>query len=104
MRKAVLTMPVVAALAATRGMLGAGLALLLADHMTPRQKKIAGWGLFLTGATTTIPLALKVGEGLRKGVTQGRGVPEKTVFDFRWPEAAEEWQPVDEEQGGGRLS
>ena len=34
-----------------------GLGLLLAGHLTPRQRKSTGWSLFLIGAASTVPLA-----------------------------------------------
>lgn len=52
-----LTIPEVAAIASTRAVLGAGLALLLADQIDRQQRKAIGWTLFLVGAITTIPLA-----------------------------------------------
>ena len=41
-------------------MLGAGLALLLAEHLNVDQRKAVGWTLFLIGALTTVPLGLEV--------------------------------------------
>ncbi len=57
--------PVIAMVAMTRGMLGAGAALLLADKMNEKQRKAAGWSLFAVGAVTTIPLAMLVLGGRR---------------------------------------
>ena len=58
--KAELTLPEIALIAATRGMLGAGLALLLADRLNGDQRKSVGWTLFLVGAVSTVPLAINV--------------------------------------------
>jgi len=55
-----LTLPEVGLIAATRGMLGAGIALLLADKVNEDQRKAIGWTLFAMGAISTIPLALDV--------------------------------------------
>jgi len=55
-----LTLPEVGLIAATRGMLGAGIALLLADRLNKNQRKAIGWTLFLMGAASTIPLAIDV--------------------------------------------
>jgi hypothetical protein len=63
MRKTTVEMPVLASVAVTRGMLGAGLALLLGDRLTVKQRKVIGWGLFLTGVVTTGPLVLRVMSG-----------------------------------------
>jgi hypothetical protein len=60
MRKVTVTLPVISLIAVTRGMLGAGLALLLGDRLNEKQKKTAGWTLVLVGAATTVPLALEV--------------------------------------------
>jgi len=55
-----LTLPEVGLIAATRAMLGAGIALLLADKLKEDQRKAIGWTLFVMGAISTIPLALDV--------------------------------------------
>ena len=60
MKTAELTMPEIALIAGTRGVLGAGLGLLLADRLTEDQRKAAGWAMFLIGAISTIPLVLEV--------------------------------------------
>jgi len=64
MREVTVTLPIIGLIAATRGMLGAGLALLLGERLNEKQRKAAGWTLLLVGAATTVPLALEVmGEG-----------------------------------------
>ena len=50
MKKTTLTLPEVAMIAGTRGALGAGAALLLADRLNKAQRKTAGWTLLLIGA------------------------------------------------------
>jgi hypothetical protein len=60
MRETKLTIPQVALIGGTRGMLGAGIALLLADKLDRNQRRAVGWTLFLIGAISTVPLALKV--------------------------------------------
>jgi hypothetical protein len=60
MKKAELTLPEIALIAATRGMLGAGAGLLLADKLNEDQRKAIGWTLLLVGAVSTIPLAIEV--------------------------------------------
>lgn len=47
-------------IAATRGMLGAGIGLLLAGKLSDDQRRAVGTTLVLVGAVTTIPLALRV--------------------------------------------
>jgi len=68
MKASELTLPEVGLIAATRGMLGAGIALLLADRLTEDQRRAIGWTLFLMGAVSTIPLAIDV-FGKRHAVT-----------------------------------
>jgi len=60
MKKAELTLPEIALIAGTRGMLGAGVGLLLADRLNDDQRKSIGWTLFIVGAISTIPLAIEV--------------------------------------------
>jgi hypothetical protein len=60
MKRAELTFPEIALIAGTRGMLGAGAALLLANRLKDRQRKTIGWGLFLFGALSTVPLAIDI--------------------------------------------
>jgi zinc transporter ZupT len=56
MKESRLTIPEIALIAGTRAALGGGLALLLADCLSEKQRKAAGWALFLGGVMTTIPL------------------------------------------------
>ena len=60
MIKAELTLPEIGLIAVTRGLLGAGIALLLADKLSAEQRKAIGWTLVGVGALTTIPLAIEV--------------------------------------------
>ena len=60
MKKSALTLPEVALIAATRGMLGAGAALLLADKLHEDERKTIGWTLLIVGAVSTVPLAIDV--------------------------------------------
>lgn len=46
--------------AATRGMAGAGLGLLLAGFMKPETRKTVGWTLLALGALTTVPIAVSL--------------------------------------------
>jgi hypothetical protein len=54
------SLPELVMIAGTRGMLGLGIGLLLADRLAPEQRKAVGWTLFAVGAFITIPLALEV--------------------------------------------
>jgi hypothetical protein len=50
----------IALIASTRGMLGAGIGLLLSGKLNRDQRRAAGWALLIVGAVTTIPLILNV--------------------------------------------
>lgn len=56
MKESRLTLPELSLIAGTRAVLGGGLALLFADRLSERQRKAAGWALFLAGVITTVPL------------------------------------------------
>ena len=58
MKKQVVTIPEIGLIAATRAMLGAGVALLLSDKLAPEQRRAIGWTLVAVGALTTLPVAL----------------------------------------------
>ena len=55
-----LPLPEIAALAATRGMAGAGAALLFGSRLPEKRRKMIGWPLFLIGALSTVPLLLDI--------------------------------------------
>jgi uncharacterized membrane protein YfcA len=60
MRETRLTLPELGLVAGTRAVAGIGIGLLLADRLSPEQRKAVGWTLLLVGALTTIPLAMEV--------------------------------------------
>ncbi|MCE9567974.1 MAG: hypothetical protein K8U57_38730 [Planctomycetes bacterium] len=60
MRETQLSLRELGLVAGTRAALGAGLALLLGDRLTPRERKVFGWALMLAGVATTIPLAADI--------------------------------------------
>jgi len=60
MKHASLTLPEIAAVAATRAAGGAGLALLLGNLLRPEQRRTLGWTLLAIGILTTIPLVADV--------------------------------------------
>jgi hypothetical protein len=49
-----------AMIAVTRGAIGFGAGLLLADKFKREWRKALGWSLFLTGVASTIPIAMHV--------------------------------------------
>jgi len=54
------TVPELALIAGTRGMLGAGIGLLAAGKLTHDQRRAVGKTLLAVGLVTTIPLLLEV--------------------------------------------
>ena len=50
----------IALIAGTRGMLGAGIGLLLSGKLSKDQRRAVGWTLVMVGAVTTIPLAMNL--------------------------------------------
>ena len=59
MKETHLTLPDVGLIAATRGMLGAGIALLLADKISQHNRKTIGWPLVAIGVISTVPLVAR---------------------------------------------
>ena len=55
-----MTLPELALIAGTRGMLGAGIGLLVAGKLNKDQRRAAGWALVAVGAATTVPLLMNV--------------------------------------------
>ncbi len=55
-----LPFPELALLVGTRGLLGAGLGLLLAEQVNADQRRAVGWSLVAIGVVTTVPLAMMV--------------------------------------------
>ena len=60
MFKTELPLPELALLVGTRGLLGAGLGLLLAEKVNADQRRAVGWALVTIGVVTTVPLVLMV--------------------------------------------
>ncbi len=60
MRKRFVSLPELALIGATRGMLGIGIGLLLSSHISERHRRIAGSVLAGAGVLSTIPLALQL--------------------------------------------
>lgn len=55
-----LSIPEIALIGATRGMIGFGVGLLVADKFNQGRRKTLGWSLFLSGLASTIPIAMRV--------------------------------------------
>jgi hypothetical protein len=60
MKNVTLPLPELFGIAATRGMLGAGLALMLADRLSERTRRMLGIALMTIGVLTTAPFAMDV--------------------------------------------
>ena len=63
--KMTVSLPELGLIAGTRGMLGCGIGLLLANRLNPDQRRAAGLALVLVGIVTTIPLGLELFGGRR---------------------------------------
>jgi hypothetical protein len=59
MRSRKISMPLLGAIAATRGMLGAGIGLLLARRLDERRRRTVGRTLLTIGIASTVPLLVK---------------------------------------------
>lgn len=55
-----LSVPQIVLIGATRGALGFGAGLLLADKFKRSNRKTLGWSLFLSGLASTIPIAMHI--------------------------------------------
>jgi hypothetical protein len=55
-----ITVPELALIGGTRGLLGAGVGLLAAGRLSDDQRRVLGRALLAIGALTTIPLAFQV--------------------------------------------
>ena len=66
MRTTTLPLPELGLIAATRGMLGAGIGLLVAGKLSPETRRAVGATLMAVGIVTTIPLVLQVLSGSKK--------------------------------------
>ena len=53
-----LSLPEIAIFAATRGVIGLGAGLLLADKFRKPNRKTIGWSLLLSGIASTVPIAM----------------------------------------------
>ena len=53
-----LSLPEIAIFAATRGVIGLGAGLLLADKFRQPNRKTLGWSLLLSGIASTVPIAM----------------------------------------------
>lgn len=69
MRKVNLPLPELGAIAATRGMLGAGAALLMGKRMPHRRRKEVGIAMLAVGILATVPLVIDLVRRLKSDST-----------------------------------
>jgi hypothetical protein len=69
MREHQIKLPVLAALAVTRGMIGFGMALLVGQRFSTKQRRILGLALVAVGVASTIPLGLTIFRGRKQPET-----------------------------------
>ena len=60
MNKLEVSFPQLAFVAVTRGLGGAGLALLVSPHLKPETRRTVGWTLLGLGILSTIPIATRI--------------------------------------------
>jgi len=60
MKKRKVTLPEIALIGFTRGVLGTGIGLLLSSKLKKDQRQAVGWSLVMVGVITTIPLAMNL--------------------------------------------
>lgn len=84
-----LSLPQLGLIAATRGMLGAGIALLLSERLSSDQRKAVGWTLTGVGLLTTLPLAADLLLQGRPQAAEGGAQPHKAQPELQeevhWP-------------------
>ena len=69
MRETQLSLRELGLIAGTRALVCAGIGLLLGNRLSPRERKVFGWTLFLAGAASTIPLAADILARSRESAT-----------------------------------
>jgi hypothetical protein len=60
MKERTVTIPELILIAGTRVALGVGIGLLLADKLTDKERKAAGWALVAVAGLSTVPIAMNV--------------------------------------------
>ncbi len=80
-------LPLLGLIAGTRGMLGAGIGLLVADRLTPERRRAVGWTLMIAGLLTTVPLAAQGLSGPRDPEKIADGSPAEEVHEDQLADA-----------------
>jgi len=63
MREHRVTLPELALIGGTRGMIGLGAGLLISEYLGFDRRRLVGWSLLVIGALSTIPIALRLRRG-----------------------------------------
>ena len=77
------TVPEIAIVAATRGVAGAGVGLLVADFLRRDTRRTLGWTLLAIGALTTIPIAMAL-FGKREASAPETNTPNDARVEPAW--------------------
>ena len=77
MRHTSLPIPELGLIAGTRGALGFGLGLLLADRFEAKQRQVIGWSLLAVGVLSTFPLVADVLRRMEPAGNARKGTPLK---------------------------
>lgn len=70
MKTATLPVPEIGLIAATRGMAGAGVALLLASRLDESKRKKIGWPLLAIGVLSTVPFVIHLFKSMKDSDSQ----------------------------------
>jgi hypothetical protein len=70
MKSRQISLPLLAAIAATRGMLGAGIGLLVSGRISESRRRNVGRTLLSIGIASTVPLIWRVVRGGRRSASQ----------------------------------
>jgi len=100
MKKIETSVPMLAVIAGTRGLLGAGIGMLVAQYVPRRNRQIVGWSLVAAGALSTIPLAISVIKKIKAvpAADEMTGVRRSSLQS--WPEVTPAEEAEAQEQAG----
>ena len=86
-----MTLPELGLVAGTRGLLGFGLGLLVAGHLSPRQRRAIALPAILIGALSTVPILVHL---LRKSSSAGPAAAAATATATTMPPGRERLVPT----------
>lgn len=88
MREHRITLPELALVAGTRGMIGLGAGLLISERLRTDQRRAAGLALLVTGLLTTIPLGFMLFRGRSSARAAKRPAPTGNINESARTNAA----------------